>query len=61
MAAKEIIRPYWLVGSSTDQTNALTDFVNTPVGSRFFCTTDGCWYVLSNDGATWVKVVSPAS
>ena len=47
------------VGASADMA-ALTILAGVPIGSRFFSSDDGCWYVLIAAG-TWTKEVKPAS
>ena len=51
----DVIKEY--VGSSTDK-SGVTDMT---VGSRFFCLTDGCWYVYTGTTYGWVKELKPTS
>lgn len=57
MTASIIKNPEGWVGTSAEMSSLVT--TTTPVGSRFFNVTDGYYYVLSNDGTTWVQDVSP--
>ena len=59
MAAIIIGDTHVYVGASADMA-ALTVVAGVPIGSRFFSSDDGCWYVLIAAG-TWTKEVKPAS